>query len=294
MNQRKILFWFLIMAFLGVASAVDLTGSWSDQQSGGYQSGSDTNALQQVPPADQQSYSQYTQYFSIESGMPEGQDQSSGIQSYNIEGQEPSSLLIGGQQQKSIAYSQMQPYSVFTGGNTLWILGETSWTQYAQVPLGASMSLIAVTPNGGSAALYEIYPGGQKVDTSNVYLSGYNLIPFTADVAGQHVLLFVINNQASNAVIIDVLPSYPGPVYPGPIIGGNAKVNIISNWLKGYQVYVDDVYQFTEGEGGLPDGKCSFVVSGNANHKIAIKLGGYYYSQTKYFASGREYTLIIN
>ena len=112
MNQRKILFWFLIVAFLGVANAVDLTGSWSDQQSGGYQSGSDINDLQQVPPADQQSYSQYTQYFCIESGMPEGQDQPGGIQSYNIKGQEPSSLIIGAEQQKAISYSQTQPYAV--------------------------------------------------------------------------------------------------------------------------------------------------------------------------------------
>jgi hypothetical protein len=293
MNQRKILFCFIIISLLGLASAVDLTGSWSDQQSSDYQSGADTNVFQQVSTPDQQSYSQYAQYFSISSGLTAGQDQSSGIQSYDITGQEPSSLLVGGQQQKAIAYSQMQPYAVFTGGNTLWIQGDTSWTQYAQVPQGASMSLIAIAPNGGSANLFEIYPGGQQVVTNNVYFSGYARIHFDADAVGQHVLLFVINSQASNAVIIDVLPYYPGPVYPGPAIGGNAKINIISDWLKGYDVYVDNSRKFTEGDGGIADGKCSFVVTGNTNHNIAIKKGGYYYSQSKYFASGREYTLMF-
>lgn len=287
MNQRKILLCFLIIAFLGSTNAVDLTGLWSDQ--GGF----DANVLSQIPTPDEQSYSQYSQYFSISSGSTEGPDQASGIQSYNIKGQEPSSLLVGGQQQKAISYSQMQPYAVFTGGNTLWIQGQKSWTQYAKVPLGASMSLIAVTSDVGSANLYEIYTDGQQVDTNNVYFSGYSIIPFTADTLGQHLLLFVINNQASNAVIIDVLPYYPTPVYPGPIMGGYAKVNIISDWLKGYKVYVDDIYQFTEGEGGVPDGQCSFAVSGNANHKLTIKMGGYYYSQTKYFTSGREYTMKI-
>jgi hypothetical protein len=295
MSQGKILLCFLVMALLGSANAVDLTGSWNDQQSTDYLNASDTNALPQVSMQDQQSYSQYAQYFnfSTSSGSAEGQGQASGVQSYDIKGQEPSSLLIGGQQQKAIAYSQMQPYAVFTGGNTLWIWGGISWAQYAQVPQGASMSLIAITPNSDSGNLFEIYPGGQEVVTDNIYFSGYTLIPFTADTAGQHVLLFVINNQASNAVIIDVLPYYPGPIYQEPIVSGNAKININSDWLKGYKVYVDDILQFTEGEGGIPDGKCSFVVSGNTNHKLAIKMGGYYYSQTKYFASGREYTLMI-
>jgi hypothetical protein len=295
MNPKNFLLCFLIMALLGFASAEDLTGSWSDQTSSDYQTGADTNAFQQVSTPNQQSYSEYAQYFSISSGAPTSgyQASGSGAQSYDITGQEPSSLLVGGQQQKSISYSQMQPYSVFTGGNTLWIQGDTSWTQYAQVPQGASMSLIAITPSGGNANFYEIIPGGQQVNTNNIYCSGYSRIPFYADTVGQRILLFVINSQASNAVIIDVLPYYPGPVYPGPAIGGNAKINIISDWLKGYDVYVDNSNKFTEGEGGIADGKCSFVVTGNTNHNIAIKRGGYYYSQSKYFASGREYRLMI-
>jgi hypothetical protein len=295
MKTKNFLLCLLIIFLIGFGNAEDLKGSWSDQPSSDYQSGIGTNAFQQVSMPDQQTSSKYAQYFSISSGAPTGGDQASGsgAQSYDIKGQEPSSLLVGGQLQKSISYSQMQPYAIFTGGNTLWIQGDTSWTQYAQVPQGASMSLIAITPSGGNAYFYEIYPGGQQVNTNNIYFSGYSRIPFYADTVGQHILLFVINGQASNAVIIDVLPYSPGPIYPGPAIGGNAKINMISDWLKGYDVYVDNSREFTEGDGGIADGKCSFVVTGNTNHNIAIKKGGYHYSQSKYFASGREYTLMF-
>ena len=281
---------------IGFASSADLSGSWSDQAFNDNPTNGGT-AFQQVSSPGQQSYSQYSQYFRMDSGAPSSGDQVTGAVSYDIKGQEPSTLYVGGQLQKAVPYSQIQPYATFTGGNTLWIQGTGSWTQYVQVPEGAGISLIASTPAGGSANFYEIYPNG-KLDKKSYYFSPYNRISFYADDPGQHVLMFVINNQASNSVIIDVVQYYPGPVYPGPVYPGtgvrNAKVNIISNSLTGYDVYVDDVYQFTEGDGGVSDGRSSFVVTGDATHKISIRKGGYRYTQSKYFSSGREYTLMIN
>jgi hypothetical protein len=228
----------------------------------------------------------------MDSGAPSSGGQVTDAVSYDITGQEPSTLYVGGQLQKAVSYSQMQPYETFTGGNTLWIQGTDSWTQYVKVPQGARLSLIASTPYGGSTNFYEIYPNG-NLDKKSYYFSPYNQISFYADDPGQHVLLFVINNQASNSVIIDVVQYYPGPIYPGTSMQ-NAKVNIISYSLMGYDVYVDDVYQFTEGDGGVPDGRSSFVVTGDTTHKISIRKGGYRYTQSKYFSSGREYTVMIN
>jgi hypothetical protein len=220
--------------------------------------------------------------------------QPTGAQEYSNSGQ-PSILYVG-PQQKAVSYNQYQSYANFAGGNSLWIMGTNSWTQYAQVPQGAYLSLLAMAPSGGSGYFYEIYPSG-RLERSYYNFYPSTRISFFADEVGQHVLLFVVNNQASNAVIIDVGGYYPGPapgtVPPGPSYG-NAKVNIVSNSLKGYSVYVDDVYQFTEGDGGIPDGYSSFTVPGNMNHKISIKKGGYYYSQSRYFQAGREYTLRIN
>ena len=234
----------------------------------------------------------------MDSGATSSGGQVTGAVSYDITGQEPSTLYVGGQLQKAVSYSQMQPYETFTGGNTLWIQGIGSWTQYVQVPQGARLSLIASTPSGGNADFYEIYPDGIRLDKKSYYFSTYNRIGFYADDPGQHVLMFVNNNQASNSIIIDVAQYYPGPIYPGPVYpgtgAGNAKINIISNSLMGYDVYVDDVYQFTEGDGGVLDGRSSFVVTGDTTHKISIRKGGYRYTQSKYFSSGREYTVMIN
>jgi hypothetical protein len=270
----------LMMAFMAVPSlAQQVTGSWSEE-------------LVVEPPQDISQISlQYSQYYQIEPG-----GQPAGAERFSISGQEPKMLYVG-PEQKSLSYSQYQTYATATGGNALWIQGTGSWTQYAQVPLGSSLSLIATTPSGGGGYLYEIYPSGE-LDKNYYYFYPYTRIGFYADTIGQHILLFVVNNQASNAVVVDVTGYYPGPApTPSPVPGpsyGMARVNIVSSWLTGYEVYVDDVYQFTEGQGGIPDGYCSFTVTGNANHKITIRKGGYYYSQTRYFASGGEYTLRIN
>ena len=119
-------------------------------------------------------------------------------------------------------------------------------------------------------------------------------VEVSLDTIGQHILLFSLNNQVSNGVIVDVRGYIPGPAPgPTPAPSGRARINIISDSLTGYEVYVDDVYQFTEGQGGIPDGYSSFTVTGNRNHKITIRKGGYYYSQTRYFQNGKEYTLRI-
>jgi hypothetical protein len=39
---------------------------------------------------------------------------------------------------------------------------------------------------------------------------GYNRIPYRGDVAGRHYLLFAMNDQSSNAIIIDVNNAIPG------------------------------------------------------------------------------------
>jgi hypothetical protein len=269
---------------MGSALAQPISGTWSE--------GALTDQGQQAASQNPQQTTQYAQYYRMDSGASSGQ--SEGVEQFNIAGQQPTTLLVGGQEQRSIPYNQAQAYATFSGGNALWIQGSTSWTQYAQVPQGSYLSLIATTNSGGNGYLYEIYPNGRLERSSYYFFSPYTRINFYADTIGQHILLFSLNNQVSNAVIVDVTGYVPGPMPgPTPSPSGKAKINIVSDSLTGYEVYVDDVYQFTEGQGGIPDGYSSFTVPGNRNHKITIRKGGYYYSQTRYFASGREYTLRI-
>jgi hypothetical protein len=54
---------------------------------------------------------------------------------------------------------------------------------------------------------------------------------------------------------------------------GKAYVEIKDKYCKGYQVYVDDVYLFTEGESGTPDGNCAFYVT-EGTHKFELRKGG--------------------
>jgi hypothetical protein len=264
-----------IALIVGLAAAVELLGTWQEEGS----------AAEGQPSSESPDFSQF--YSMVPGGPGEGPEQAS------PPSQQPTTLYVGGPDQQAVGYSQLQSYSAFTGGNTLWIEGTSSWTQYVQVPQGARLSLVPMTSAGGPGYLFEIYPSG-RLQRDYHYFSPNSRISFTADELGQHILLFTANDLASNAVIIDVKRYVPGPVpTPGPSFG-SAQMQIISSSLKGYDVYVDGRFQLTEGRGGIPDGSCSFPVAGNAIHTIEIRKGGSYTSQTRYFQAGGTYTLRIN
>ena len=90
----------------------------------------------------------------------------------------------------------------------LWIRGTANWSQYAVVPLGSKLELVAYVPQRGDAGFY------QTIQTNSIFHDycvyqlnpGYNNMSFDADQAGRHMLYFVINNQPSNVVIVDVFP----------------------------------------------------------------------------------------
>ena len=118
-------------------------------------------------------------------------------------------------QMQAVPYSQYQSIATYTGGNSLWIQGPSSWSQYAKVPLGSGLSLLATSLAGGNGYLYEITPDGKLSKESVYFFPGSSQIDFYADAIGQHVLLFIIGGQVSNAIVIDVTGSYP------PILSAN-------------------------------------------------------------------------
>jgi hypothetical protein len=208
---------------------------------------------------------------------------------------------------QAVPYSQYKTYPTYTGGNSLWIQGATSWTQYAQVPQGSSLSLLAISSTGGNGYLYEINPSGILSKNSFYFFPGNNQIDFYADSIGQHILLFVIDNQVSNSVVIDVVPYVPPYQYPVPIQSvqpypygttmpptstpipttGDSTVKIESQGMRGYQVFLDGRYVGTEGTGGDPlDGKFSFKVVGGQNHEVRVYDGQFNYPKTMFFDRG--------
>jgi hypothetical protein len=126
---------------------------------------------------------------------------------------------------------------------------------------------------------------------------------YTASQIGRHMLYFVVNNQPSNVVIIDVFSQSPTALQssyisttttqtassmpPTNVAGGDTPVKIQSGGMRGYQVYLDENYIGTEGTGGdVPDGIFSFQVAGNQNHNIRVFDGQFNYPKSMFFDRG--------
>ena len=167
---------------------------------------------------------QYSEYYT----MPTGPKPAAHIiapQKYAIESRTPATVYFGNQMQ-AVQYSQYLSNPAYKQSNSLWIQGSTSWSQYAAVPQGAVLSIIAVSATGGNGYLYEIYPDGKSSSNNYYFFPGANLIGFYADTVGQHTLLISVNGQVSNQIVIDVVgsqptayqqPTYPQPTYAKPI-----------------------------------------------------------------------------
>lgn len=135
-----------------------------------------------------------------------------------VRGKTPSTVYFSYSMQ-AVPYVQYETYPTY-GANALWILGETSWTQYAQVPLGSSLSLLATSSLGGRGCLYEIDPFGTVSANSLRFFTGSSQLGFYADKPGRHQLYFVVDGQVSNRVTVDVVSFYqqhePPVAYPPP------------------------------------------------------------------------------
>ncbi|HPT18702.1 MAG TPA: hypothetical protein PLJ25_01460 [Methanothrix sp.] len=121
--------------------------------------------------------------------------------SYNINNT-PYGVYYGNGQ--GLPYSQYK--SASNRGNELWIQGATNWTEYAVIPVGAMLQLIAGVPAGGSGGFYETL---QTDSVSTEYRtaalnSGYNTMNFQADRIGRYMLYFVVGSQPSNVIVVDV------------------------------------------------------------------------------------------
>jgi hypothetical protein len=259
------------------------------------------------PPSSSASDQMYSQYYSMYTG-PVSKKHIESPKKHMITDNTPTTVYFSYQMQ-AMPYTQYKTYATATGGNSLWILGASSWTQYARVPQGSSLSLLATSSAGGNGYLYEIYPDGKLSKNSFNFFPGSSQIDFLADAVGQHVMLFVIGGQVSNAIIIDVTNYYPSnpqpvPAYPPTQIlppattpsstYGDTPVTIASQGMQGYQVFLDEVYIGTEGTGGDPlDGRFSFSVVGNQNHNIRVYDGQFNYPKNMYFSRGVQKIIYV-
>ena len=160
-------------------------------------------------------FSPFTEYYTT-TGTPVVGGIISNPTKFDITQKTPSSVYYGAG--VGLPYSQYAS-TVPSKTNDLWIQGATNWTQYVVSPVGTWLQLIAYAPVEGPAGFYEMI---QTDTTSSKYKTyqfnqGYNTMNFNADQVGRHMLYFVVNNQPSNVVVVDVFAQAPA---------GNAGVSI--------------------------------------------------------------------
>ena len=152
-------------------------------------------------------FSPFTEYY-ITTGTPVVGGIISNPTKFDITQKTPSSVYYGAG--VGLPYTQYAS-TVPSKTNDLWIQGATNWTQYVVSPVGTWLQLIAYAPVEGPAGFYEMI---QTDTTSSKYKTyqfnqGYNTMNFNADQVGRHMLYFVVNNQPSNVVIVDVFAQAP-------------------------------------------------------------------------------------
>lgn len=129
-----------------------------------------------------------------------GTDQAS--QQENVSEISPSTLVYIGE--TAIPLSSYQADS----GKYLWIEVDNGLSQYTSINQYATIPLLAYTSTSGPGEILEIYPSASGQGTYQRFHfnfnSGYNRIPYRGDVVGKHYLLFAMDDQPSNAIIIDV------------------------------------------------------------------------------------------
>jgi hypothetical protein len=164
-------------------------------------------------PYSDTTFSPFTQYY-VTSGTPVVGGIISNPIKFDITQKTPSAVYYGAG--VGLPYTQYAS-TVPSKTNDLWVQGATNWTQYVVSPVGTWLQLIAYAPIEGPAGFYEMI---QTDTTSSKYKTyqfnqGYNTMNFYADQMGRHMLYFVVNNQPSNVVVVDVFAQ-----------AGNAAVSI--------------------------------------------------------------------
>lgn len=187
---------------------------------------------------------------------------------FNISGHEPWTFGLGSTE---VPYSD---YASRVRSSELWIRDNTTWRQYIQVHRGDMIELAAYAPKEGRADLYMITYGKGVVSHKGYdLLPGYYSIEISAGDVGRTMLILMLNSQPS-AIIVDVQPSERkspnGPVDVKTALPGKAKITIMSEKVKGYDVYVDGVFYSGDIADGLMDGIASFYLNGDRTYTITV------------------------
>ena len=173
-------------------------------------------------------------------------------------GKAPAYVYVGTAMQK-VDYSTYQPVAA---GNALWLAGMTSWSQYAVVPQGSIINLLAISASEGQGNFVVYHPSGQRYEF-NYFLFPASKLQLYADAPGRYQISFIVDGAASNTVFIDVSgtvtateggigsgyagsmtsPDYLGSVYGVPKTSAGPQSGLENKAaLKEYQKMVNSEY----------------------------------------------------
>jgi hypothetical protein len=126
-------------------------------------------------------------------------------------GSKAPALVIGGSASAPMRSGSSANYpGVYqdSNDNYLWIENVQGRAQYSSIPQYSRMSLVASTSNGGQGQFYELIQSTTSPSTYNSYNINFqpesNQIGFDASIVGRHIMFYIISNQPSNVVIVDV------------------------------------------------------------------------------------------
>lgn len=253
----------------------------------------------QASTATNQSWSEEPWKSSAEEGGVQNATTISTPLSFNLSGNEPSTLRLGSLEMNFSDYVASPRLS------ELWVRTGTEWRQYEQIYTGNDVDLIVYTPRDGNADIYLVSYARSTIDHwSFKFLAGYHLLRLTPEDSGRIFLIMALDNQPSNALILDAsappqeTSSSPLDVVSIPI--GRAKVTIKSERIKGYDVYLDGVFYSSDISDGVLDGITSFTIGAEMTHTITVSqrdIQGKIFNKnehTKSFKRDTSYTLAIN
>jgi hypothetical protein len=143
----------------------------------------------------------------------------------------------------------------------------------------------------GPYGVYPFYPSPYYSDFRLNSLEGMNWTPFQKNWS--ETMQYA---QTKSSLRVYPIPTITSSAIqsPAPITTqspatttGDSTATIVSQGMRGYQVFLDGNYIGTEGTGGDPlDGTYSFNVVGNRNHDVRVYDGQFNYPKTIFFERG--------
>ncbi|HEX7444870.1 MAG TPA: hypothetical protein VF300_00625 [Methanothrix sp.] len=218
---------------------------------------------------------------------------------FNLSGNEPQMLRFGSDH---LNFSEYVPGPFLS---ELWVRTGVQWSRYEQIFQGDDVDIILRMPKDGYTDVYLVsYARGSTDHWNFKLLRGYYLLKLTPGDDGRLFMITSLDNQPSNALMLDVSPradvSSSSPLDVGTIQIGKAKVTIKSEKIKGYDVYLDGVFYSSDISDGVLDGITVFTVGAGKTHTITVSqrdIQGNIVNEsehTKSFKRDMAYTLLIN